>query len=157
MKETGRSEYGARLVRARAHAGVTQEDVVAGAGIPQSTLGGAEKTGKGSTYTVRIAAYCGVSPMWLETGKGNMLDHGAWPFVNITPGEYLKLNTEQRTNIENYARGMLNLPALRNSSGDTDTIGHSETLVFKHSLPKGKTRIDKRNPTDEQDRQTRRN
>lgn len=65
-----RSEFGARLVDARNAARLTQHELCKKAGISQSTLAEAEKTGKGSTFTVRLAQALGVEPLWLESGEG---------------------------------------------------------------------------------------
>lgn len=151
--------YGKRLKEALALAGVSRQKLADDMGLSVQAVG-MVITGKTVAMTAennsRAAQLLAVSADWLATGDGPMVNQGVWPFVHISPDQYLKLNTEQRTNIENYARGLLNLPALSPTSDDTDTTGFNEALVFKHSLPKGKTPIDKRIPVDEISRQKRR-
>ena len=68
------TDFGKRLVQARLHARLSQEELARRVGMAQSTLATAESRGYGSRKTVQIAAVCGVNPHWLATGEGNMLD-----------------------------------------------------------------------------------
>jgi transcriptional regulator with XRE-family HTH domain len=67
-----RSAFGARLELARTKAELTIQALADVSGCPPSTLSTAERSGNGSTYIARIALACGVSPIWLETGVGEM-------------------------------------------------------------------------------------
>lgn len=69
-----RSEFAKRLIRAREHAGLTQTALAKAVGMAQSSYGEAETTANSSRKTAQLAARCGVSPEWLATGKGKMLD-----------------------------------------------------------------------------------
>lgn len=68
-------KYGDRLKAARTHAGITQAALAAKIGnISQANISHLEtSSGNGSEYTVQFAIECGVSPLWLATGKGEML------------------------------------------------------------------------------------
>ncbi len=68
------TDYGSRLRKARKHAGFTQEKLSEKTGIPQSTISTAERKGHGSGETPLYASACGVNPLWLATGQGEMLD-----------------------------------------------------------------------------------
>jgi transcriptional regulator with XRE-family HTH domain len=92
MRDASRTEFGQRLVDARKHAKLTQEQVASAAGMSQGTLGELEKDGHGSTYTVKIAMICGVRPEWLAEGEGEMVDVFAWPFQRIDRDRILCLD-----------------------------------------------------------------
>ena len=72
MKEKSRSEYGARLYKARKYAGLTQTALAKAVGMSQSAFAEAEIKGLGSTYTSQLASQCRVSAHWLATGEGSM-------------------------------------------------------------------------------------
>lgn len=64
-----------RLKQARVHAGLTQKEVATRAGIEQPIISRLESgRAKGSTYIAKIAFVCGVDPMWLMEGMGEMLE-----------------------------------------------------------------------------------
>lgn len=67
------TDFGKRLVQARAHAGLSQEELARRVGMAQSTLATAESRGFGSRKTAQIAVECGVNAHWLATGEGDML------------------------------------------------------------------------------------
>ena len=69
--------YGKRLKLARKHAGLTQVQLAKRAGTPLSTLASAETSGTGSSETAKWANACGVSPVWLSSGTGQMVDDGS--------------------------------------------------------------------------------
>lgn len=69
-------KYGERLKAARLHAKLTQSGLAAAAGV-----GGQRNVSKletsdadGSEFTVQYAIACGVSPYWLATGAGEMIE-----------------------------------------------------------------------------------
>lgn len=74
MRETTRSDFGARLYAARKHAGMSQTEVAKAVQISQGTYAQAEKSGQSSGQVTRLAAVLGVNADWLATGEGNMLD-----------------------------------------------------------------------------------
>lgn len=62
---------GARVREARKDAKLTQEQLAKRVGIRQSTLSELENgESAGTGYVATMAAALGVSPLWLETGKG---------------------------------------------------------------------------------------
>ena len=65
-----RTDFGTRLVQARKHVGMRQEDLADKAGISQSTLAAAERRALGSRYTPMLARALGVNPLWLADGTG---------------------------------------------------------------------------------------
>ena len=69
-----------RIVAARKHAKLTQQELAGRVGISQTAV---HKLGNGksksSRRTVAIALACGVDPIWLETGRGEMALVGATP------------------------------------------------------------------------------
>lgn len=64
---------GARIKQARAAAKMSQIELATRSGLKQSTISDLE-VGKsqGTTAVASLAAALGVSPLWLETGKGSM-------------------------------------------------------------------------------------
>lgn len=74
MREPERSEFGARLFKARKFAKLTQAQLSKKAGGPgQSTIAELELSGMGSSHTAQLANACGVRPEWLSDGSGSML------------------------------------------------------------------------------------
>lgn len=67
------TEYGNRIAAAMDHAGLNQKALVEKSGLPQSTISSAMNRGEGSSFTVRIAYACDVTPLWLEANIGEML------------------------------------------------------------------------------------
>lgn len=69
-------KYGQRLKLAREHAGLSQAELAAKAGVgTQENISKLERTdADGSEFTVQYARACGVSPDWLASGKGEMID-----------------------------------------------------------------------------------
>lgn len=68
-----RTPFGERLLAARKHSKLSQEELAKRVGLSQSALAEAERTGQGSTKTLQIAAATGVDPQWLATGLGHMV------------------------------------------------------------------------------------
>lgn len=66
------TEYGSRLRKARKAADLTQAELTAKTGIPQSTISTAEREGHGSSDTPVYAKALGVDAHWLATGEGPM-------------------------------------------------------------------------------------
>ena len=73
MRDSTRTPFGERLVKARKRKGLTQTQLAKLVGMGQSTLTEAEKSGQGSSFTAQIAAACDVDELWLATGEGDML------------------------------------------------------------------------------------
>lgn len=80
-------EYKDRIKAARKHAKLTQAALADAVGIKQASISELE-TGKSqsSTFNATIAKACGVDPVWLETGRGQMLPSDS----NIEPGPDIK-------------------------------------------------------------------
>lgn len=70
--------YGERVRQARIHKGLTQVDLAAKIGATAAAVSRMEVIDKcqGSRFTCRIATACGVDPLWLETGVGEMTRAG---------------------------------------------------------------------------------
>lgn len=71
-----KSSFAERLVQARQYAGFkTQRELAKAAGFKgQSTIGNMEAgRNQGARHIMRLAAACGVSAHWLETGEGPMV------------------------------------------------------------------------------------
>nr|WP_280140202.1 XRE family transcriptional regulator [Azotobacter beijerinckii] len=65
--------FGQRLRAARKFAGLTQVQLAAAVGMDQTTISDLERGKSGSSsFCASIAAACGVSALWLETGDGGM-------------------------------------------------------------------------------------
>lgn len=70
-------EFKDRLKTARKNAGLTQTALAAATGIDQTSISDLERGKSQSTsYVAKIATICGVSPIWLADGIGEMLDSG---------------------------------------------------------------------------------
>lgn len=80
-----RTPFGSRLHAARMQAKLSQVALAKLAGMSQSSLAEAEKTGQGSAYTAQLAQHTGVDAHWLASGDGEML--GATPAR--PPGSFL--------------------------------------------------------------------
>jgi transcriptional regulator with XRE-family HTH domain len=65
---------GARLQKARLHAGLTQKQLEARAGVSQKTISKIERGDQAvSSAAVQLATACGVRPEWLAASDGPML------------------------------------------------------------------------------------
>lgn len=72
--------YSERLKAARKQAGLTQAELARHVGIDQTSISNLERgKSQASSHTVSIANACGVSPVWLESGVGPMIeDHAVY-------------------------------------------------------------------------------
>ncbi|MBF0146111.1 MAG: helix-turn-helix domain-containing protein [Magnetococcales bacterium] len=62
-----------RIKQARKHAGLTQKELADKVGISQTAIHKLEGGGsRSSRKTISIALTCGVDPIWLDTGRGEM-------------------------------------------------------------------------------------
>lgn len=74
MRETARTDYGARLYKARKkHAKISQQALAEAVGTAQSNIAELETTGQGSSFTPQFAKRLGVRVEWLATGEEPML------------------------------------------------------------------------------------
>lgn len=72
-RDHGGMNFGQRLRAARKFAGLTQAQLGGIVGIDQTTISDFERGKSGSSsFCASIAAACGVDPLWLETGEGEM-------------------------------------------------------------------------------------
>ena len=72
--DTKRTDFAQRMRAAREHSGLLQKDAAEDIGIHPGTLSELEKTAIKSGFTAQAAKVYGVNPIWLQTGKGSMLD-----------------------------------------------------------------------------------
>ena len=64
-----------RLKAARKHAQLSQVELAKQAGVDQTTISNLERgKHRGTSHAIAIAAALGVSPRWLATGQGSMLE-----------------------------------------------------------------------------------
>jgi SOS-response transcriptional repressor LexA len=80
------TDFAKRLKAARTQAGLTQVQLARKAGMGQSTIGELESKGHGSTRTATLAAVCGVTALWLESGEGLMSADAAALQIRLPPG-----------------------------------------------------------------------
>lgn len=69
-----RTEYGQRVLAARRHANLSQVALGQRVGLGQTSITHLETVAHSSNKTTEIAQACGVSALWLATGKGPMVD-----------------------------------------------------------------------------------
>ncbi|MBF0422088.1 MAG: helix-turn-helix domain-containing protein [Magnetococcales bacterium] len=71
-----------RIQQARKHAGLTQKELADKVGISQTAVHKLEcGRSRSSRRTVAIALTCGVDPIWLDNGRGEMALPGAAPYA----------------------------------------------------------------------------
>lgn len=80
------TDFAKRLKEARAHAGLTQEQLAEKAALSQSAIGDLESKRHGSRRTATLAAICGVSALWLESGQGPMTAGAASRLTQLPQG-----------------------------------------------------------------------
>lgn len=68
------TDFGRRVKKARNHAQLTQKELAPLVGMSQSNLSELETVAHESGKTVHLAVACGVNPIWLAMGDGEMLD-----------------------------------------------------------------------------------
>lgn len=68
-----RTPFGARLLAARQHAGLTQAALAEQTGLKQSGIAYLEAKGHGSEKTWQLAKACGVRTAWLAKGEDPMV------------------------------------------------------------------------------------
>ena len=79
-------EFKERLKAARRHAGLNQTELAERAGLTQTSISDLERgKSKATSFAAQIASVCGVSPMWLAEGTGDMLKGVAAPAERIQP------------------------------------------------------------------------
>lgn len=66
--------FGKRLKSARKHAGLSQAALAKLVGMSQGSLSEAENGAASSRSLVQLAQACGVSPTWLASGEGEMIE-----------------------------------------------------------------------------------
>ncbi|WP_223556698.1 XRE family transcriptional regulator [Pseudomonas sp. BF-R-01] len=67
-------EFKERLKTARQHAKLNQTELAERAGLTQTSISDLERgKSKATAFVAQIASVCGVSPMWLAEGVGDML------------------------------------------------------------------------------------
>lgn len=130
------SEFGARLLLARKHAGLTQTALAKAVSMSQGAYAEAEKVGQGSAYTAQIARACGVSAEWLATGMGEMVPKTGSAFVRITHKQLEDLPEPMREIVENLALSLLALQqshaeALAKMADTGDGVGQRPQIPTK--------------------------
>ena len=94
MRDTARSDFGARLFKARKALGLTQVAIAKKVGMSQPAYQEAETVGNGSTKTAQLAKALGVNPHWLATGKGAMHSEAANAEAPLPPSNEIDLALE---------------------------------------------------------------
>lgn len=97
---------GKRVKAARKYAGLTQIQLADRAGMDQTTISKLEKGHNDkSAFCVRIAVACGVSPVWLETGQGEMLPRqSSDPTVSGANVDPLQVHEATVVQLEDFKR-----------------------------------------------------
>ncbi len=86
-RNTSRMEFKERLKAARRHAGLNQTELAERAGLTQTSISDLERgKSKATAFAAQIASVCGVSPMWLAEGAGDMLKGVEAPAERAQPG-----------------------------------------------------------------------
>ncbi len=68
-------KFSERLLKAREHAGLTQDQLAEKSGVKQGTISKIERgESDSSTFTVQLAMACGVRAEWLALESGEMVD-----------------------------------------------------------------------------------
>lgn len=83
-----RMEFKERIKAARQHAKLNQTELAERAGLTQTSISDLERgKSKATAFAAQIASVCGVSPMWLAEGVGDMLKgvSDAVPLNRIPP------------------------------------------------------------------------
>ncbi|HIJ85971.1 MAG: HTH cro/C1-type protein [Magnetococcales bacterium] len=76
-----------RIRQARKYAGLTQKDLAERVGISQTAIHKLEGGGsRSSRKTISIALTCGVDPIWLDSGRGEMALPGASSYLSDVNG-----------------------------------------------------------------------
>ncbi|MBF0143789.1 MAG: helix-turn-helix domain-containing protein [Magnetococcales bacterium] len=69
-------ELSERMVASRKYANITQKELADRVGLSQTAVHKLESgASRSSRKTVAFAMACGVDPVWLATGRGEMLPH----------------------------------------------------------------------------------
>src|SRR5690606_2799881 len=72
-----------RIKAARKHANLSQVQLASAAGMTQTSISDLERgKSRATSFVAQIAAICGVDPLWLAEGRGEMLSSGAPASVN---------------------------------------------------------------------------
>jgi transcriptional regulator with XRE-family HTH domain len=71
--DTQRTDFAQRMRAARQHSGLLQKNAAQAIGIHAGSLSELEKTAIKSGHTAQAAKVYGVNAIWLQTGKGEML------------------------------------------------------------------------------------
>ncbi|UIP21762.1 helix-turn-helix domain-containing protein [Achromobacter deleyi] len=98
--------------------GWTQKDLAVASNLSQSAIGNYESGQRqqpSSNALIKLTRALRVSPMWLSTGEGPMLNPGhagaasgaddfpmppAWPFETVSFASYARLSTQEKRQIE---------------------------------------------------------
>lgn len=107
-----------RLRNARMLQGWTQKDLAVASNLSQSAIGNYESGQRlqpSSDALIKLTRALRVSPMWLSTGEGPMLNSGygeppvnvggiaqapAWPFESVSYATYSRLSSQEKRQIE---------------------------------------------------------
>lgn len=119
---------GERIKAARKYAKLTQVELSTKVGISQQALARLEADGASGTKALAmIAVECSVSPRWLATGDGHMLD-GSTPSesVSLSPRElalianYRASGADDRAKLERFALGVAQQAPAYRKAGTSD-------------------------------------
>lgn len=112
-------EYKDRIKAARKHAKLTQVELAKRVGIDQTSVSDLERgKSQSSSYNARIAVACGVNPLWLEDGIGEMVASISTPNDRPVAGESSEaLSAEAKQGAADIVLAMLKKHAAKGMSG----------------------------------------
>ncbi|WP_370599576.1 XRE family transcriptional regulator [Pseudomonas nitroreducens] len=112
-------EYKDRIKAARKHAKLTQVELAKRVGIDQTSVSDLERgKSQSSSYNARIAVACGVNPLWLEDGIGEMVASISTANARLDAGESSEaLSAEAKQGAADIVLEMLKKHAAKGMSG----------------------------------------
>ncbi|MDH1074574.1 helix-turn-helix domain-containing protein [Pseudomonas nitroreducens] len=111
-------EYKDRIKAARKHAKLTQVELAKRVGIDQTSVSDLERgKSQSSSYNARIAVACGVNPLWLEDGIGEMVASISTANARLDAGESSEaLSAEAKQGAADIVLAMLKKHAAKGMS-----------------------------------------
>ena len=122
-------EYKDRIKAARKHAQLTQVELAKLVGIDQTSISDLERgKSQSSSYNARIAAACGINPLWLEDGSGDMVK------IDFTRGhDPLHATLDAEEEIKRRMSGQALNPATSDSDAKETAAAKVLEMLKKHA------------------------